>query len=429
VIGRHGTRVFIIGSAIALTIGISARAQQSPAQQPPAQPPAPPQGGQQPRRPPRPGETAAEYYKNIKILKDLPAEQLPITMQFIAASLGVGCDHCHVTGPQGGFDRDEKKPKDTARKMLEMVETINTEQFEGRQQVNCTTCHHGSNKPDRNTVLAVEVTAGEAAAAQRAGAERGRGGPGAPGGAGAPGPQAAPGAPGGPGARGPQGEPGEPPPPAESVDQVLDKYVQALGGQAALVRAKTRVMRGTATARDLQTSPINVQEKVTGEYRIDTQGRQGPQSRVFDGKSAWVQMPNGIRDVEGVNAQQIARLADLGLPLNVKQRYPNLRSARYGTIDGTPTIVLIGSPATNVTEHLDFDRATGLLLRRTVFTRTPLGQLHERVDYSDYRDVAGVKVPHQVRYATWNNVTTQKFSDVTINAPIDAAQFAKPTGR
>src|SRR5204863_2738327 len=135
--------------------------------------------------------------------------------------------------------------------------------------------------------------------------ERGRGfgapaGGGAPGGAGPEGAAAAPaasaaqgapgsspgtGRPGGPGGRGSQRDP-EPPPPAESVDQVLDKYMQALGGQAALARAKTRVMRGTATGRDLQTMPINVQEKVTGEYRIDTQGRQGAQTRVYDGKSA-----------------------------------------------------------------------------------------------------------------------------------------------
>src|SRR4051794_11100894 len=225
-----------MGSALACIVGIGVRAQQAPAQPPQggaptsapagASPQAPPQRAQQPRRPPRPGETAAEYYKNIKILKDVPAGQPPAAMQFIAASLGVGCDFCHVTGPQGGFDRDEKKPKDTARKMLRMVESINTQQFEGRQQVNCTTCHHGNNKPDRNTVLAVEMTPGEAAAAQRAAAERqgpGQGGfgqgvpggpgegsgPAAPGGAGAardPRAPAGAGAPGAPGARGAEPE-------------------------------------------------------------------------------------------------------------------------------------------------------------------------------------------------------------------------------
>lgn len=175
------------------------------------------------------------------MLKDVPAEQLPVSMQFMAASLGVGCDFCHVTGPQGGFDRDDKKPKETARKMLRMVETINTQQFEGRQQVNCTTCHHGSNRPDRNTVVASEMTPGEAAAAQRASAARqdrsgrgrpGEGGPGrgAPGADGARG-QQPPAVPegartAGAGGRDSQAEPAEPPPPAESVDDVLDKYVR-----------------------------------------------------------------------------------------------------------------------------------------------------------------------------------------------------------
>ena len=447
---RTRARQFACVSALVLSVSFSMRAQQSapsPASPPQGAPPAatpPPQGGGrgfQPQRPPRPGETAAEYYKNIKVLKDVPAEQLPVSMQFIAASLGVGCDFCHVTGPQGGFDRDDKKPKETARKMLRMVETINTQQFEGRQQVNCTTCHHGSNRPDRNTVVASEMTPGEAAAAQRASAARqdrsgrgrpGEGGPGrgAPGADGARG-QQPPAVPegartAGVGGRDSQAEPAEPPPPAESVDDVLDKYVQALGGHDAVAQAKTRVMRGTATARDLQQAPITVQEKATGEYRIDTEGRQGTQTRAFDGKRAWMQMPNGVRDVEGVNAQQITRLADLGLPLTAKARYEHLRSARYGSIDGAPTIVLIGSPAANVTEWLHFDRTTGLLARRNIFTRTALGQLQEQVDYGDYRDVSGVKLPFQVRYATWNSVSTQRFTDVTVNAPIDDGQFARP---
>jgi len=57
-------------------------------------------------------KTAGEAYKNIQVLKDAPAEQLVPAMQFISASLGVGCDHCHV---QGAFEKDDKKGKQTAR--------------------------------------------------------------------------------------------------------------------------------------------------------------------------------------------------------------------------------------------------------------------------------------------------------------------------
>ena len=80
-----------------------------------------------------------------------------------------------------------------------------------------------------------------------------------------------------------------------------------------------------------------------------------------------------------------------------------------------------------MTEQLSFDRASGLLLRRLIITTGErLMNLPEQIDYSDYRDVGGVKVPFTVRHATWNAVTTEKFADVKINAPIDDAVFAKP---
>ena len=90
---------------------------------------------------------------------------------------------------------------------------------------------------------------------------------------------------------------------------------------------------------------------------------------------------------------------------------------------------MTGRPSPNTIEQLHFDRQSGLLLRRVILTPTGFGNLLEQVDYSDYRDVSGAKVPFQVRYATWNEVLTEKFTDVKFNAPIDDAQFAKPTGK
>jgi hypothetical protein len=83
-----------------------------------------------------------------------------------------------------------------------------------------------------------------------------------------------------------------------------------------------------------------------------------------------------------------------------------------------------------VTEELAFDRESGLLLRRTVATGSTGGfgimALGEQIDYSDYRDVSGIKVPFSVRHATNAAVTTAKFSDVKINAPVQDSVFAKP---
>jgi hypothetical protein len=103
----------------------------------------------------------------------------------------------------------------------------------------------------------------------------------------------------------------------------------------------------------------------------------------------------------------------------------------YDNIDGKPVVVITGNPYPNVTEQLSFDRESGLLLRRTITTTGGgvgfgIMNLPEQIDYSDYRDVNGVKVPHTVRHSTWNQVTTEKIADVKINAAIPDDAFAKP---
>ncbi|HSS96503.1 MAG TPA: c-type cytochrome, partial [Terriglobales bacterium] len=95
--------------------------------------------------PPNPApKTIGEAFKNIKVLKDAPAEQLAATMQFISTSLGVGCEHCHV---RGAFEKDDKKPKETARKMMQMTMAINQNNFDGHRDVTCYSCHHGTSHP------------------------------------------------------------------------------------------------------------------------------------------------------------------------------------------------------------------------------------------------------------------------------------------
>jgi len=94
-------------------------------------------------------------------------------------------------------------------------------------------------------------------------------------------------------------------------------------------------------------------------------------------------------------------------------------------------VVLTAHPYPNVTEQLSFDRESGLLLRRSITTGSggvgfSILNLPEQIDYSDYRDVGGLKVAHTVRHATWNQATTEKFTDVKINTPLAASVFAKP---
>src|SRR5215813_2800345 len=88
--------------------------------------------------------TARQSFKNLRILGEISADQLLPTMQFISASLGVECDFCHV---RDAFEKDDKKPKQTARLMMQMMLAINKQDFRGERAVTCFTCHRGSIRP------------------------------------------------------------------------------------------------------------------------------------------------------------------------------------------------------------------------------------------------------------------------------------------
>ena len=96
-------------------------------------------------------------HKNLKVLpQDIPGPQLLGTMKFFAQSLGVRCSFCHV-GAEGqplstyDFASDTKREKQTARKMMAMVERINTQDFGvtdmSKPRVTCFTCHRGAEHP------------------------------------------------------------------------------------------------------------------------------------------------------------------------------------------------------------------------------------------------------------------------------------------
>src|SRR5271169_6055343 len=146
---------------------------------------------------------AEEQFKNIQVLKGVPAEQIFPTMQFISASLGVECDFCHV---QGAFEKDDKKNKQTARKMIEMMFAINQDNFEGHRAVTCNSCHRGNAEP-----LAIPTVMTEEPKEPMVGPKP------------------------------VEGKQSAGPPP----DQLLEKYVQAVGGVAAIDKVTSRVMKGS----------------------------------------------------------------------------------------------------------------------------------------------------------------------------------------
>src|SRR5215472_1781716 len=143
--------IFVGGVSLLAVLGIAlARAQSTP-------PRASSVGGAATAR-----KLAEEEYKNIQALKGVPAEQVIPSMQIIAASLGVECEYCHV--PQQ-MDKDDKKPKGTARKMINMLMAINKENFEGHREVTCYSCHRGSANPVATPIISSEEPKRESAEA------------------------------------------------------------------------------------------------------------------------------------------------------------------------------------------------------------------------------------------------------------------------
>jgi photosynthetic reaction center cytochrome c subunit len=110
---------------------------------------------------PEPQKTAVQQFKNIQVLKEIPADQLIPSMQFMAASLGVNCEFCHI---EHAMDKDDKKPKQTARKMITMMMVIDQVNFNGEREVSCYTCHRGAARPVAIPVLSAEPSRSAAAA-------------------------------------------------------------------------------------------------------------------------------------------------------------------------------------------------------------------------------------------------------------------------
>ena len=92
----------------------------------------------------KPEQTAAARFKNIQIMKDVPASRFLDAMRSFTMSLGTDCEHCHV---QNNFAADDKPAKNMARKMITMTRNINEQTFGGKVEVRCYTCHQGKVEP------------------------------------------------------------------------------------------------------------------------------------------------------------------------------------------------------------------------------------------------------------------------------------------
>lgn len=329
-------------------------------------------------------KTAEQVYKNITQLKGTPADQLMPAMQFIASSLGVQCDFCHV---QGKPEADDKGPKRTARNMMAMQASINKESFRDQRQVTCYSCHRGAARPV-NTPLVLESDAPTRVTP----------------------PPVAP----------PAGAA------APTVDAVLEKYVSAVGGADAIKKATSRVMKGKILAGGDET-PIDVITKAPNKRVSITHSANGDSFTAYDGAAGWMgSTGRPAREMSATESGASSLDAEFYLALRLKEIFPQLRRGRPEEIAGVTCEVLNGSGPGRPPVRLYFDSKSGLLVRMVRYAETPLGRNPTQIDYADYRAVDGVSIPFRWTLARPNGRFTIQITEAKGNAPVDDGRFTRP---
>jgi len=338
---------------------------------------------------------AEEVFKNVQVLKGIPVDQFMGTMGFFSASLGLNCTDCHVDESGGNWAKyaDDNSLKQTTRRMIRMVTAINQTNFGGRQLVTCNTCHRGTRQPNVMPSLALLY--------------------GAP----------------------PPDEPGDPfqqAPGQPTAEQVLDRYVAAIGGAQKLSTLTSLVAKGTYKGfDDADKSVVEIVAKSSGERSTVVHTLSGDSTTTYDGRSGWIAAPETekpipVLAITGQDLDGMKLEAGLWFPAKIRQALSRWRVGARMIVDDREVQPVQGTTAGGGTATLCFDAESGLLVRLVRFSDSPVGRLVTKIDYSDYRDVSGIKMPFRWTVSWLDGRSVFELTEVRPNVAIDASKFARP---
>ena len=342
------------------------------AQEPPAKPAA-----DQPK-------TAEQQFKNVQVLKGIPADQLIPSMQFITVSLGVECDFCHV---EHAMDKDDKKTKLAARKMITMVLALNQAHFNGELEVTCYTCHRGAPHPVGTPLLSAEPVARP----EHVHDDEDESHAGLP-----------------------------------TPDLVLDKYLAAVGGAEAVNKIKTRVQKGRIDAAGTQ-YPAEVYSEVPEKRVSITHPSSGDSVTAFNGEVGWLSLPYGFHRMTSAEAEAARIDAQLHFPVRLRELYKEFHVRPGEEIGGRQTVLVSAKAMGKPDLRLYFDQENGFLLRLIRYADTPLGRNPTQIDYADFRAADGVKIPYKWALMRPGGSFTIQIEQVQQNIPVDEKLFVMPS--
>jgi photosynthetic reaction center cytochrome c subunit len=331
-----------------------------------------------------PQKRAEDVFKNIRLLKGVPANQLIPSMEFISSSLGVECSFCHV---EGHFEKDDKKPKQTARDMMQMMFAINKNGFEGQREVTCYSCHRGVRDPINTPLIEGET---------RANSEVRR------------------------------SETQKLPTNLPTASQLLENYISAIGGATAIENITSRITKGTEDFRGQSTS-LEIFTKAPNKQAVVRHYPKGDSVAVFDGHAAWFSVPGRpARELHGADIDAAELDADLQFPLHIRQYYSELHVEYPEKIGERDSYVLVCVREGQPPAKFYFDTQSSLLVRLVRYKESALGLNPQQIDYSDYRNVGGVQVPFRTVIADPTSISTVQIDEVQENAPVNDSKFSRP---
>lgn len=319
--------------------------------------------------------TAGRKFKNIKVLRNMPADQLGKVMNIMTASLGVSCSYCH-TGYD--FEKDTNAKKAVARRMLRMTFDLNRQYFNGKPVISCNTCHNGHPEPSARPRLDSPMIA-------------------------------------------------EPPKAGTTNNPtaaaIIEHYERALGTPEARSRIRTLKIEAERIEPDGTKEPEEIWQQFPDKMLVKT---TYPSNYViiegFDGQIAW-KTSNGAKiDLKADEIEQIRQNALVGfVPLS--KIFQKFEFGYETVIEGHQTYVIIGESPGGLRDELFFDSSTGFLIRRESSLPTVLGDFVFRVDFYDYREFDGIKRPAAIRYSMPGVSFTRRLINVRTNTPIDPGLF------
>jgi len=345
------------------------------------------------------GLTAGEFFKNVttSTLKGLTPSDFLGAMGVMTAAVGYDCSNCHPGAGTDKFDWviDSVPQKRTARKMVEMVASINRQNFSGAQQVTCWTCHHGLDLP--TTSVALDKLYGEPNDEKRDIVATGQGVP--------------------------------------PAIQILDQYIQALGGAQKLNALKSFIatghsegyagLGGNAAFQIFAQAPDSRGMWINFPDHPD----RGIGAWTYDGKTAWISQPRSLLGVWELTGSDLAGAkldSVLAFPGQIKTAFPNWRVGQEDTLHDRAVYVVQGSGPGGLLGTFYFDKESHLMLRYVRQTPSPVGRISIQQDFDDYRDVNGIKFPFKYSFLWLDGRFTATLSDVKVNVPVQAAKFTKP---